>query len=189
MDLAQLQAAMEAFEGCALRRTATNTVFADGNPAARVMVIGEAPGADEDRQGKPFVGVSGRLLDRMLGAIGLDRNSAYITNILPWRPPGNRTPTAAEIAMCLPFVRRHVALVDPAILVFVGGVSASTMLDRSEGIMKLRGRWHQYRTDEGNKTIDAMCVFHPAFLLRTPARKRDAWRDLLSIQARLITPD
>ncbi len=188
-DLAALAAAITAFEGCALRNTATNLVFADGNPAARVMLIGEAPGGDEDRQGKPFVGVSGQLLDRMLAAIGLDRSSAYITNILPWRPPGNRKPTAGEIAMCLPFVRRHVELVSPDLLVFVGGTSASAMLDRSEGIMRLRGRWFQYSPDEGKKTIDAMCIFHPAFLLRSPGQKREAWRDLLMIRSRLVTSD
>ncbi|WP_374441514.1 uracil-DNA glycosylase [Stella sp.] len=188
-DLPALAAAIAGFEGCQLRNTATNLVFADGNPAARVMLIGEAPGGDEDRLGKPFVGVSGQLLDRMLAAIGLDRNSAYITNILPWRPPGNRKPTAAEIAMCLPFVRRHVELVAPEVLVFVGGTSASAMLDRSEGIMRLRGRWFQYRSDEGKKTTDAICIFHPAFLLRSPAQKREAWRDLLMIRSRLVTPD
>ena len=188
-DIAQLEAAVAAFEGCALRGTATNLVFADGNPQAEVMLIGEAPGAEEDRLGKPFVGVSGQLLDRMLATIGLDRKKAYITNILPWRPPGNRKPTAAEIAMCLPFVRRHVELVDPRLLIFVGGTAASAMLDRPEGIMKLRGRWYQYRTEAGSKTIDAMCIFHPAFLLRSPGQKRDAWRDLLAIRSRLVTPD
>ena len=187
--LEELAAAMAGFEGCALRQTATNLVFADGNPEARVMLVGEAPGADEDRLGKPFVGVSGRLLDRMLAAIGLGRNSAYITNILPWRPPGNRKPTAAEIAMCLPFVRRHVELVAPEILVFVGGTSASAMLDRSEGIMRLRGRWFQYRTEQWSRTIDAISIFHPAFLLRSPGQKREAWRDLMMIRERLVTPN
>ncbi len=188
-DIAALAAAVAAFEGCALRRTATNLVFADGNPAAPVMLIGEAPGAEEDRQGKPFVGASGQLLDRMLATIGLDRKKAYITNILPWRPPGNRKPTAAEIAMCLPFVRRHVELVAPRLLIFVGGTAASSMLDRNEGIMRLRGRWYQYPTDAGNKTIDAICIFHPAFLLRSPGQKREAWRDLLAIASRLGTAD
>lgn len=188
-DIAALEAAVAAFEGCALRRTATNLVFADGNPAASVMLIGEAPGAEEDRQGKPFVGASGQLLDRMLATIGLDRKKAYITNILPWRPPGNRKPTAAEIAMCLPFVRRHVELVAPRLLIFVGGTAASAMLDRSEGIMKLRGRWYQYPIEQGSKTIDATCIFHPAFLLRSPGQKREAWRDLLTIGIRLGTVD
>lgn len=188
-DLAALEAALAAFEGCSLRRTATNLVFADGNPEAEVMLIGEAPGAEEDRQGKPFVGASGQLLDRMLAAIHLDRKKAYITNILPWRPPGNRKPTAAEIAVCLPFVRRHVELVSPRLLVFVGGTAASAMLDRNEGIMKLRGRWYQYPVDHGNKKIDAICIFHPAFLLRSPGQKRDAWRDLITIGSRLGTLD
>ena len=186
-DLAALQAAIAAFEGCALKRTATNLVFADGNPAAAVMLVGEAPGADEDRLGKPFVGVSGQLLDRMLATIGLDRSSAYITNILPWRPPGNRKPTAAEIALCLPFVRRHIALARPRILVCVGGTAASALLERAEGIMKLRGKWFEFPTDQDNKTISATCIFHPAFLLRSPGQKREAWRDLLAIRDRLHT--
>ncbi|MGE0723345.1 MAG: uracil-DNA glycosylase [Alphaproteobacteria bacterium] len=186
-DLAALRAAIAGFEGCALKRTATNLVFADGNPAADVMLVGEAPGADEDRLGKPFVGVSGQLLDRMLAAIGLDRTSAYITNILPWRPPGNRKPTAAEIALCLPFVRRHVALARPRILVCVGGTAASALLERSEGIMRLRGRWYEAQIDQDNKTIPTTCIFHPAFLLRSPGQKREAWRDLLAIRERLYT--
>ncbi|MCC7273586.1 MAG: uracil-DNA glycosylase [Alphaproteobacteria bacterium] len=185
----ELRAALAAFEGCALKKTATNLVFGDGDPTADVMLVGEAPGADEDRLGKPFVGVSGQLLDRMLQAIGLDRRTAYITNILPWRPPGNRKPTAAEIALCLPFVRRHIELVAPRLLVCVGGTAASALLDRNEGIMKLRGRVLQYHTDNDNKTIDTICIFHPAFLLRSPGQKREAWRDLLTIRRRLNISD
>lgn len=182
-SLDALRAAMQSFDECPLKATAKNLVFSDGNPQADIMLIGEAPGADEDRQGVPFVGVSGQLLDRMLASIGLDRGSVYITNILAWRPPGNRKPTPAETTMCLPFIRRHIELVAPRVLVFVGGTSASTLLGRSEGITRLRGRWLEYVMD--GKAIDAMAIFHPAYLLRQPALKRDAWRDLLEIHARL----
>ena len=181
-----LHAAIAAFEACALKRTAKNTVFSDGNPQAPVMVNGEAPGADEDRIGKPFVGASGQLLDRMLAQIGLDRQTGfYITNILPWRPPGNRTPTSGEIALCMPFIERHVALVRPRLIVLAGGVAAKSMLATSDGIMKLRGRWFDYAPPGLESTIPTMATFHPAYLLRSPAQKREAWRDLLAIRARL----
>lgn len=183
-NLEELKAAIAAFEGCSLKATATNLVFGDGNPSARIMFVGEAPGADEDRLGKPFVGVSGQLLDRMIGCIGLDRGSAYITNILPWRPPGNRQPTASEIAACLPFVERHIELVNPTILVLVGGTSAKALLATSEGIMKLRGRWFMYRSSSRAQPIETMAIFHPAFLLRSPAQKREAWRDLIAIKSK-----
>ena len=187
-DLAALRAAMSAFEGCALKRTATNLVFADGNPQAQVMFVGEAPGADEDREGLPFVGVAGKLLDRMLAAVGLDRTSVYITNILPWRPPGNRNPTPGEIAVCLPFVRRHIELVAPKILVLVGKVAAGTLLDTTEGITRIRGCWRVYRDDEASSgvvEIPALPVFHTAYLLRSPGKKKEAWHDLLQIKKRL----
>lgn len=184
-SLAELRAALEAFDGCRLKDTATNLVFADGNPQSRVMIVGEAPGADEDRIGRPFVGASGQLLDRMLAKVALDRGSVYISNILFWRPPGNRTPTAAEIAACLPFVERHIELVDPAILVLAGSASAKTLLARNEGITKLRGRWLLYESTGMARPIPAMAIYHPAFLLRQPAQKRDAWRDLLSIREKL----
>lgn len=184
-SLEALRAAIADFEGCALKATAKNTVFADGNPQAAVMIVGEAPGADEDRLGKPFVGVSGQLLDRMLATIGLDRTSFYITNILPWRPPGNRSPTAAEIAICMPFIERHIALAKPKLLIFAGGVSAKALLNTSEGIMRLRGRWFDYRPDDRTPPLPAMPTFHPAYLLRSPAQKREAWRDLLAIRQRL----
>jgi len=183
--LDELKAALAKFEGCALKATATNLVFADGNPAAKVMLVGEAPGADEDRQGKPFVGVSGQLLDRMLAAIGLDRTSVYITNVIPWRPPANRTPSAAELAACLPFVQRHIALAKPQILVLVGGISAKALLDTSEGIMRLRGRWRTYRTPDMDAEIPVLPTYHPAYLLRQPSQKRDSWRDLLSIKQKI----
>lgn len=185
-NLDELRAALAGFDGCALKKTATNLVFADGNPAARVMFIGEAPGADEDRQGLPFVGVSGQLLDRMIAHIGLTRaESAYITNVLFWRPPGNRTPTPGEIGACLPFVERHIELIDPAIIVLVGGIAAKTMLARSEGITRLRGQWHTYETPRMSHPVPIIATFHPAYLLRSPGQKREAWRDLLSVQAKL----
>jgi DNA polymerase len=185
-DLDGLRDTIAAFEGCALKQTAKNIVFADGNPQAALMIVGEAPGADEDRLGKPFVGVSGQLLDRMFAAIGYDRSNFYITNILPWRPPGNRSPTAAEIATCLPFVERHIALVKPKVLVFAGGVSAKALLNTADGIMRMRGRWFDYRPDAQTAPIAAMPTFHPAYLLRSPAQKREAWRDLLAIRQRLV---
>ena len=182
-DLAALKAVVESFDGCNLKFTARSTVFADGNPQARIMLIGEAPGRDEDEQGLPFVGRSGQLLDKMLAAIGLDRTKVYITNVLPWRPPGNRTPTSAETDICLPFVERHIELVAPDLLVFVGGSSAKTMLRTTTGIMSLRGKWQQVSI--GGREIPAMPCLHPAYLLRTPNHKALAWRDLLAIQAKL----
>jgi DNA polymerase len=192
--LEALRATVEAFDGCALKETATHTVFADGVPGSSVMLIGEAPGADEDRLGRPFVGVSGQLLDRMLRAIGLSRQeNAYISNILFWRPPGNREPSSEEIALCLPFVHRHIELAAPAVLVLLGGPSAKTLLGRTEGITRLRGRWFDYRTpamaERGAAPIAAIALFHPAYLLRQPAQKREAWRDLLAIKARLEQGD
>ena len=181
--LDELRAALESFEGCSLKATAMRTVFADGNPEARIMFVGEAPGAEEDREGLPFVGRSGKLLDRMIGAIGLDRTSAYIANIIPWRPPGNRTPTPQESAICLPFIRRQVKLADPDILVCVGGPSATTLLELKEGITRTRGRWFEY--DTGTRKIKAIALFHPAYLLRSPAHKRLAWQDLLAIRKAL----
>ncbi len=185
--LPELKAALEAFEGCPLKATAMNLVFADGNPEGRVMMIGEAPGADEDRQGLPFVGVSGRLLDRMLACIGLDRSAVYITNVLFWRPPGNRTPTAAEIASCLPFTERHIELAAPDYLVLVGGMSAKNLLARSEGILKLRGHWRPYQHSGMPRPIPALPTLHPAYLLRQPQQKRLAWRDSLSLHRALGT--
>ena len=184
--LEELRTTLAAFEGCTLKRTATNLVFADGNPDASVMIIGEAPGADEDRLGLPFVGVSGKLLDRMLSFIGLDRTSAYITNVLPWRPPGNRKPTQAEVAVCLPFIKRHVELANPKILVLAGGAAASTLLDTSEGISRIRGRWHDYSSPGLRHPIAALPTYHPAYLLRTPGQKRFAWRDLLALKLKLL---
>jgi uracil-DNA glycosylase family 4 len=183
--LAELEAAIQGFDGCALKATATTTVFADGNPAAALMLVGEGPGAEEDRLGLPFVGASGKLLDRMLAAIGLDRTSAYITNVVYWRPPGNRTPTPAELALCLPFVQRHIALARPKVLIFSGGTAAKTLLERADGITRLRGRWLDYRPGEVDFTIPVMPTFHPSYLLRTPISKREAWRDFLAVKHKL----
>jgi len=186
-DIDALRRRVEAFEGCTLKRTATNTVFADGNPKGRLMLVGEAPGAEEDRRGLPFVGASGRLLDRMLAAIGLDRDTVFISNVIYWRPPGNRTPLPAEVAACLPFVERAIELVDPAVLVLLGGASAKTLLGRQEGIMRLRGRWHSFATPRMARPIPTMATFHPAYLLRSPGQKREAWRDFLAVRERLDT--
>jgi DNA polymerase len=180
-----LAALVAEFDGCPLKRTATNTVFIDGNPAASVMIIGEAPGADEDRIGRPFVGRAGQLLDRMLAAIDLDRSSALITNVVYWRPPGNRTPTAAEIASCLPFVFRLIALARPKVLVLSGGTAAGALLPQGQGITRLRGRWFDLAVPGLDQPVPTLPMFHPSFLLRTPERKRETWRDLLSLRARL----
>ena len=180
-----LAALVASFDGCPLKRTATNTVFIDGNPGAPVMIIGEAPGADEDRIGRPFVGRAGQLLDRMLAAIGLDRSGVLITNVIYWRPPGNRTPTAAEIASCLPFVFRLIALVRPKLLVLSGGTAAGALLAQGQGITRLRGRWFDLAVPGLDQPVPTLPMFHPSFLLRTPERKRETWRDLLSLRARL----
>jgi uracil-DNA glycosylase family 4 len=184
-DLDALRAAMAGFDGCALKRGARNLVFSDGNPAARVMVVGEAPGRDEDREGRPFVGASGQLLDRMLAAIGLSRDatdaaaSVYITNVLPWRPPQNRDPSADEVAMMMPFLYRHIELSDPQIIVVMGNSAAKAVLQTTTGITRLRGVWADF---EGRAV---MPMFHPAALLRDPAKKRPAWADLQLIKTRL----
>src|SRR6266851_5645156 len=183
-----LGALVAGFDGCPLKRTATNTVFLDGNPAASVMIIGEAPGAEEDRLGRPFVGRSGQLLDRMLATIGLDRTSVQITNVIYWRQPGHRKPNAAEIAACLPFVLRHIALARPLVLVLSGGTAASALLPLSEGITRLRGRWFELAVPGLDAPVPTLAMFHPAFLLRDPARKRETWRDLLALKARLDAP-
>jgi len=183
--LAELKAALEGFDGCSLKRTAAHTVFADGNPASRIMFIGEAPGAEEDRQGLPFVGRAGKLLDKMMASINLDRSTAYITNVLNWRPPMNRDPSPEEAAICLPFLRRHIELVNPGIIVLLGGVAARHVLGFAEGIMKLRGRWLEYRV--GDVMVPVIATLHPAYLLRTPAQKRLAWRDLQSAEAKMLS--
>jgi DNA polymerase len=183
---AALRAAIAGFEGCALRDTATTLVFADGNPAARIMLVGEAPGAEEDRAGLPFVGASGQLLDRMLASIGLDRTTVLITNILPWRPPGNRTPTETEIAVCLPFVLRHIALVAPDVVLLLGATAVRAITGNTQGIRRIRGQWQSLALPGLDRPIPCLPTYHPAYLLRTPLAKREAWADLLELQSRII---
>lgn len=184
-SLGALRETMAAFEGCALKRGAKNLVFADGNPAGRVMIVGEAPGRDEDAAGLPFVGRSGQLLDRMLAAIGLSRQAedaeraVYITNVLPWRPPRNREPSGDEVAMLVPFLYRHIELAAPEVLVVMGNAAAKTVLETSTGITRLRGRWTAWRG------LPVLPMFHPAALLRNGELKRPAWADLLRLAARL----
>lgn len=187
-SLEMLAAQIAAFDGCPLRATAINTVFADGNPASRVMLIGEAPGAEEDRAGRPFVGPAGKLLDRMLASIGRDRHGpaehgAYITNMVFWRPPGNRNPSPQELEACRPFVERHIALVRPHAILALGAIAANSLLRTGTGITRLRGQWHDILVE--GRTVPVLPTFHPAFLLRSPDQKRWAWRDLLSFKARI----
>jgi uracil-DNA glycosylase family 4 len=183
-SLEELHEILASFEGCALRFSAKNLVFADGNPQGEVMFVGEAPGADEDRVGKPFVGRSGQLLGRMLAAIGLERSKVYIANVVPWRPPGNRTPTPQEVAICKPFIARQIALANPKILVCLGGPAAQNLLGLRDGILKTRGRWFAYAAEDGRE-IRALATLHPAYLLRQPLQKRLGWRDFLSLKAAL----
>lgn len=178
----ELRAALLAFDGCALRDTATNLVFADGNPDAGLMLVGEGPGAEEDRAGKPFVGASGQFLDRMLASIGLTRADYLITNLIPWRPPGNRNPTDQEILICLPFLLRHIALVKPKRLVLLGGISAKAVLGGKNGITRMRGKWADARIPGLPNPVPALPVLHPAYLLRSPGSKREAWADWLLLQ-------
>ena len=181
--LEELKNIMADMNDCPLKATATNMVFGAGNTQAELMIIGEAPGAEEDRQGLPFVGASGHLLDMMLASIGLKREEVYITNILPWRPPGNRKPSEAETALFTPFVRRHIALIKPRVLLLLGGSAVTALMNTNVGITKTRGRWMNYCGTEG--AIPAMASFHPAFLLRTPAQKKLAWRDFLAVKEKL----
>jgi len=185
-DLATLRANLERFEGCALKKTATQLVFEDGTPGSRVMLVGEAPGGDEDRIGRPFVGRAGQLLDRMLNAVGLDRRRVYIANVVPWRPPGNRTPTPQETQACLPFIRRQIELARPEILVCLGASSAQTLLGVREGITRARGNWYAYESEDG-RALRALAMLHPAYLLRQPAQKRQAWIDMRALASALET--
>ncbi|KAA2244301.1 uracil-DNA glycosylase [Salinarimonas soli] len=182
-SLEELEGIVKGFEGCALKVTAKQVAFADGVPGARVMLVGEAPGAEEDRIGKPFMGRSGQLLDRMLAAIGLDRTGVYIANIVPWRPPGNRTPTPQEVAICRPFIERQIELAAPDILICLGGPAAQALLGVKEGITKTRGRWFTYQA--GGREIRALATLHPAYLLRQPLNKRYAWRDFRALRKAL----
>ncbi|MCV0396238.1 MAG: uracil-DNA glycosylase [Rhizobiaceae bacterium] len=183
-SLDELRDILAGFDGCNLKFTAKNLVFADGNPDGGIMFVGEAPGRDEDIEGLPFVGVSGQLLDRMLAAIGLDRSKAYIANVIPWRPPGNRTPTPLETEICRPFIERQIELANPKILVTLGNPSTKLLLAPKDGILRVRGTWREYTT-AGGTVIPAMPTLHPAYLLRNPAHKKLAWRDFLEIKARL----
>ena len=185
-SLDELKKALESFDGCPLKKTAKNTVFGQGNPNADVMLIGEAPGADEDRLGLPFVGLSGQLLDKQLQAVGLSRQTnVYISNIIPWRPPGNRSPSDTEISLCLPFIKRHIELVNPKIIVTLGSIAFTSLIGKGETISKARGIWHSYQTEGLIAPIDVLPIFHPAFLLRTPAQKKASWHDFLMIQEKL----
>jgi uracil-DNA glycosylase family 4 len=183
-SLDELHQTMAAFDGCNLKFTAKNLVFADGNPNSELMLVGEAPGRDEDLEGLPFVGRSGQLLDRMLAAIGRDRQSAYIANVIPWRPPGNRTPTPHETEICRPFIERQIELANPKVLVTLGGPAAKLLLDAQEGVLRLRGNWRTHVTSSG-ASIPTMPTLHPAYLLRNPAHKKLAWRDFLEVKAKL----
>jgi uracil-DNA glycosylase family 4 len=194
--LDELREAIAAFDGIALKKTATNMVFYDGNPKASIMLVGEAPGADEDRLGKPFVGVSGQLLDKILKCINLDRKeedavkAVYISNILNWRPPGNRTPSPAEIDVSLPFIEKHIALIKPKLLILCGGVSAQALLNTEQSVSRLRGKWHDYRPSSAFlkdvAPIPAIATYHPAYLLRTPSQKRAVWQDMLTLQSKYL---
>lgn len=196
--LDELRAALAGFDGLAIKKTATQMVFCDGHPAAPVMLIGEAPGADEDRIGRPFVGVSGQLLDKIFAAIGLSRTAeeaakaVYISNILNWRPPGNRTPSPAEVDVSLPFIERHIVLANPKLIILCGGVAAKALLGRSEGITKLRGTFHSFTPQTpgaGSVSIPAICTYHPSYLLRTPSQKKAVWADMLSLKAKMAELD
>ncbi|WP_137151180.1 uracil-DNA glycosylase [Devosia sp. FKR38] len=183
-SLTELEAILGQYDGCGLKLRATQLVFADGNPDASIMLIGEAPGAEEDRIGKPFVGKSGQLLDRMLAAIGLDRSKVYIANTVPWRPPGNRTPTPEEMALCLPFLHRQVELVAPKVIMTLGGPAMQTIFDTTSGIIKMRGKWANLTV--GRHQAEAVATLHPAYLLRNPAAKEQAWQDMLSLKLKLV---
>jgi uracil-DNA glycosylase family 4 len=183
-SLDDLAAIMAKFDGCALKATASRLVFADGNPQARVMIIGEAPGREEDETGRPFVGRAGQLLDKMLKAIGLDRTGVYIANVVPWRPPGNRTPTPQEVAICLPFIHRQIELAAPDFLLTMGAPATQNLTGRRDGILRLRGQW--FEVENGSRKIPTLATLHPAYLLRQPAQKALAWRDLRALRARLV---
>jgi uracil-DNA glycosylase family 4 len=183
--LEELETALRAFDGCGLKATAKNLCFYRGAPHARLMIIGEAPGRDEDLEGKPFVGRAGQLLDKMLAAIGLKEQDVHITNVVYWRPPGNRTPTPQEAQVCRPFLERQMELVEPEIVLLLGGAAAKQVLGTTEGIMRVRGKWREIEI--GGRPVKTMATLHPAYLLRTPAAKRQAWRDLLAVQAALET--
>ena len=183
--LSELEGFIQNSNICTLKKNAIQAVVSDGNPSSKIMLIGEAPGAEEDKYGKPFVGRAGQLLDKMLAAIGLDRNKVYISNVVPWRPPGNRQPTIEEILQCLPFIQKHIEIINPSILILLGGTAAKALLTTNQGITKLRGTWHQYNSLGLSNPISTRAIFHPAFLLRSPEYKKQTWKDLLEIQKRI----
>lgn len=183
-SLDELRNLIQNFDGCNLKKTAAHTVLGDGNPNARIVLIGEAPGADEDRIGAPFVGKCGKLLDKMLLSIHINRADCYITNVLPWRPPGNRTPTDEEIAICLPFLKRQIELIQPDFLILLGGIALKSLMDVNDSISRTRGKWLEYSiTDQ--KTAQVLATYHPSFLLRSPSQKSKVWSDLLRIQKKI----
>ena len=184
-SLNKLEHFIKQSNNCSLKNQATQTVFADGNSSSKIMLIGEAPGFEEDKLGKPFVGAAGRLLDKMLSAINLDRNSIYITNIIPWRPPNNRTPNSEEILQCLPFIQKHIEIVQPSILILLGGTATKAILTTTQGITRLRGMWHEYNILNIKKSIPTRAIYHPAFLLRSPQHKIETWEDLKEIQKKI----
>ncbi len=180
-NLDELKGILQNFDGCNLKNTAANTVFGDGSSQARIMLIGEAPGADEDRIGRPFVGRCGKLLDKMFSAMQLNRNDCYITNVLPWRPPGNRTPTDEEIAVCLPFLKRQIELIQPDFLLLLGGIALKSVMDVSDSISRTRGKWLEYKISD-NKTAQVLATYHPSYLLRSSAQKAKVWVDLIRLK-------
>ncbi|MEE2668016.1 MAG: uracil-DNA glycosylase [Pseudomonadota bacterium] len=182
-NLVDLKEFIENFQLCELKKTSKNTVFSDGNSESKLMFIGEAPGQQEDLEGKPFVGKSGKLLDKILSFINLDRGNIYITNILPWRPPGNRTPTEEELKICFPIVEKHIEIMNPSIIVLVGSVSSKSILKTKLGITKIRGEWHEYV--KGDIIIPCLPIFHPAYLLRRPEQKSLAWKDALLLKEKI----
>jgi len=188
-SIEELNKALLDYDGCALKKTATNLVFGDGNPKAKIVLIGEGPGAQEDRQGVPFVGPGGQLLDKMLASIGLDRTQVFLSNIVFWRPPGNRTPTAQETTLCMPFVERLMELIDPEVLITLGGPAAKSMLAETAGVGRLRGKWYTYATPKLSRPVQATALFHPDYLLSSPAHKREAWQDLLMIRDKVESLD
>ena len=187
-NLDELREVLLNFEGCGLKNTAANTVFGDGNPNAKIMLIGEAPGADEDRIGKPFVGRCGKLLDKMLEAINIDRSSCYITNILPWRPPGNRTPTDDELALCLPFLKRQIELINPDYILLLGGIALKSLMETSDSISRSRGKWLEYQISQDKKAF-VLATFHPSYLLRSAQQKSKSWADLLRLKNKINNND
>ena len=184
-SVVELNKALLDYDGCALRKTSTNLVFGDGNPKAKIVLIGDGPGAEEDRRGLPFVGPGGQLLNKMLASVGLDRTQVYLSNIVFWRPPGNRTPTAQETSLCMPFVERLMELIDPEVLIVLGGSAAKSMLAETAGVGRLRGKWYGYSTPKLSRPVRATALFHPNYLLSSPAHKREAWQDLLMIRDKL----